>query len=181
VKNIADYGGGFGELALAITSKNSITQVTIIEPYPSDICIQRIQGRNNIKLKDILLSDFDAIVAQDVLEHVEDPLGLAIHLVDNVKQDGLVIFANCFHPVVKCHLPKTFHFRHTFPWVMNALGLKFIGRIEGAQHAQVFKKVHNTDLVSARRAELVSKYIGPTLNAIYSFLSTIRKQLIKVS
>src|ERR1035438_4086815 len=132
-KRIADYGGGFGELACAIVRVISDASISIIEPYPSKAGLERIRQEPRIRIvPDLSEHDYDAIIAQDVLEHVEDPISLAHLLASSVRDGGHVIFANCFLPVMKCHLPSNFHLRHTFRWVMKAMGLRYIGRVAGA-------------------------------------------------
>ena len=138
---IADYGGGFGELAIAITAANGDATVDIIEPFPSKIGIDQISREPSITLVDDFGSDkYDAIIAQDILEHVEEPILLAHKLTESVKEGGFCIFANCFYPYIQCHLPSTFHLRHTFPIVMKAMGLAYVGVVPGVAHAQVFKR-----------------------------------------
>ena len=79
---------------------------------------------------------FDIVVAQDVLEHVEQPVDLAMEIAGAVRPGGTVALANHFEPVIACHLPRTFHLLHTFRFVMRAFGLRYQGVIEGADHAQ---------------------------------------------
>lgn len=175
-KVIADYAGGFGELALKIAKKSPDASIRIIEPYPSKFGLHRLKGVNNIEVISQLGKDeYDVIIAQDVLEHVEDPVGLAIKLTESVKEGGLVIFANCFYPVIKCHLPNTFHLRHTFRFVMAAYGLEYQGRLNGAEHVQVFRKVGKDNANKARNAEKVSCFIGGFINSLRAVLSKVKK------
>jgi 2-polyprenyl-6-hydroxyphenyl methylase/3-demethylubiquinone-9 3-methyltransferase len=77
-KSVADYGGGFGELALAISRTCPNTQVSIVEPYPTKIGKNRVENDDKITFRfDLDDENYDVIVAQDVLEHVSDPLKLA--------------------------------------------------------------------------------------------------------
>jgi len=92
-----------------------------------------------------------------------------------VHEGGIVVFANCFYPVIHCHLPSTFHLRHTFPIVMNALGLRYVGRVDGASHAQVFERTGRLDLGRARRAERISRILGPVLNLAYDTMSRVKR------
>jgi 2-polyprenyl-3-methyl-5-hydroxy-6-metoxy-1,4-benzoquinol methylase len=174
-KLVADYGGGFGELARAITRAVPDAEVSIIEPYPSRVGLERIQSESRIKfISDLSAGGHDAIVAQDVLEHVADPIGLASEIAGTVHEGGIVVFANCFYPVIQCHLPSTFHLRQTFPMVMKALGLRYLGRVDDAPHAQVFERTGGLDLARARRAERISRMIGPAFNTAHAVLSYIK-------
>jgi len=166
---VGDFGGGFGELARAITVANPAATVCIVEPHPSRVMQEIIQTEHRIRLAPSLSDNrYDAIVAQDVLEHVEDPILLASEIAGAVRKGGRVIFANCFYPMIQCHLPSTFHLRHTFHWVMRALGLHYLGRVDGAAHAQVFERVGQLDFARARRAEAFSRLLGPVLNRVRS-------------
>jgi SAM-dependent methyltransferase len=176
LQTIADYGGGFGELARVITGESTDALVSIIEPYPSEIGLERIKGEPRIRLVELAADDsYDAVVAQDVLEHVEDPIFLAYQMANAVKQGGTLIFANCFHPVIVCHLPSAFHLRHTFPSVMKSMGLRYLGNVEGAEHAQVFERTGDIDLKKARLAERVSRLGGPVLNRARPVLSRVKR------
>ena len=176
VKNIADYGGGFGVLAMTLAQTIPDATIVIIEPYPSLVGIQRLKDESRIRFATELdPSGYDAVVAQDVLEHVEDPVLLAHELASAVREDGLALFANCFYPVIQCHLPTTFHLRHTFNWVMQAMGLSHLGVVEGAEHAQIFRRTGSLDLDKARRAERVSRILGPLLNVMREAASRITR------
>jgi 2-polyprenyl-3-methyl-5-hydroxy-6-metoxy-1,4-benzoquinol methylase len=170
IYEVADYGGGFGELALAINKLSPITKISIIEPYPTKLGFDRVKRFATITIKPDIEPYYDAIVAQDVLEHVEDPINLAHRIGSSVKMDGIVVFANCFSPVIKCHLPATFHLRHTFTFVMKAMGFKYLGRVPGARHAMIYQRSGTLNLSDARSAEMLSRFIGPFLNfCIYPF------------
>ncbi len=180
-KQVADYGGGFGEMALTLRRDIADADVTIVEPYPSKYGLERLKSASSVKIRpDLPEKNFDAVIAQDVLEHIEDPIMLAAHLARAVKDDGRLIFANCFFPYIQCHLPSTFHLRHTFPWVMERMGLKYLGVIKGAYHAQVFLKLNNPDIEAARKAEHVARKMAPLLNNPLSTLfSKVKRRLIR--
>jgi len=176
---IADYGGGFGELAKAIVRNVPDAVVAIVEPFPSEVGL-RLIGQNSklCFVPDLLSQNYDAVIAQDVLEHVEDPVGLAYEIASRVQVGGELIFANCFYPVIQCHIPSTFHLRHTFPWVMRGLGLRYVGKIDGAEHAQVFRRVGALNLGVARQGERISKLFHPAFGRCYEFLSRIKRLLV---
>lgn len=165
--DIADYGGGFGEMALSICKLSWDAKVTIIEPYPSRFGMARLRSYPNVSFESGLHAEsYDALIVQDVLEHVDNPTKLAYEISQAVRVGGLIIFANCFYPVIKCHVPHTFHLRHTFKFVMSQLGLNFIQNIPGAEYAQVFQRKSKLDLLAAMDAESKSKLVGYFLNGV---------------
>jgi len=175
-KLIADYAGGFGELAIKMAKKSPNSIIKIIEPYPSEFGLYRLKEKGNIEINSSLgVDEYDVIIAQDVLEHVEDPVGLAIALSESVHDNGLIIFANCFHPVIKCHLPKTFHLRYTFRFVMAAYGLEYQGRLTGAEHVLIFKKTGELSVQKVRIAEKISQFSGGAINYGREFLSKVKR------
>lgn len=175
---IADYGGGFGELALKIARQSKQASIDIIEPFPSNYAIHRLSGHRQVTIQQRLRENhYDVIVAQDVLEHIEDPIALAFQLSEALKTEGLVIFANCFYPVIKCHLPSTFHLRHTFSLIMRAYGLSYMGSVTGAEHALVFRKSSALNQPAARRLEKISRLLHPLINIARSSLSKLKTLL----
>ncbi|MGB1702268.1 MAG: hypothetical protein ACPHFR_04035, partial [Cycloclasticus sp.] len=74
-----------------------------------------------------------------VLEHVDDPLKDFACMINKVKTGGYLIVANCFYPVIKCHLPQNFHFRFTFNIFARLMGLRIKGGLKGS-HATIFQK-----------------------------------------
>lgn len=180
VSRAADYGGGFGELALRMNALDPKVQIDIVEPYPSKLGMLRVRGKAGIQFVNEFDGQYDCIIAQDVLEHVERPLELTLQMVQATKQDGYLIFANCFYPVIKCHLPSTFYLRHTFTWVVSALGLKFEGRIDGASHVLVFKRVGKIDKKKFMFICSIAKIIGPILNAMVPLLGPLRRKIRKL-
>ena len=178
--SVADYGGGFGGLARAITRIVPYANVSIIEPYPSSVGLNSLRDESRIQfVTDLSAGGYDAIVAQDVLEHVEDPIRLACEIATAVRQGGVVIFANCFYPIIQCHLPSAFHLRHTFPMVMGALGLCYQGKVEGASHAQVFERTGRLDIICARRAERISRLLGSALNLAHTALARLKRLVVR--
>ena len=57
-----------------------------------------------------------------------------------VKINGMLIIGNNFYPVIKCHLPSTFHFRYTFKYFARIMGLK---KITTVAYAEVYIKEKN--------------------------------------
>lgn len=140
LKKIADYGGGSGVLAKEILKINPGIHLDIIEPYPFPFFVNQhhFLGLQYInKLNDF---DYDLIIAQDVLEHLDDPLKTAYNISQHVKINGYVVFANCFYPVIKCHLPKNFYLRHTFFLSMKMMGNLFLNTLTNAKHVEIYRR-----------------------------------------
>jgi 2-polyprenyl-3-methyl-5-hydroxy-6-metoxy-1,4-benzoquinol methylase len=174
VFEVADYGGGYGELALAIGATSPESKVTIIEPYLSSYAQSALRALGGVEFSPTLDRQYDVIVAQDVLEHVEDPVMLAREIIHAVKPGGLVIFANCFWPVIECHLPSTFYLRYTFPWIMRSMGLSYVGVVDGANHAQVYMINGRPIHPRSRWFDRISKLLGPIINRVFIFLGKLR-------
>ena len=170
-ENIADYGGGSGVLAEVIATNSSIN-IDIVEPYPFKFFVNKYKDNTRIKyVYDFESSNYDVIIAQDVLEHVVNPIEMAFQLSKHVKLDGYVIFANCFYPVIECHLPSTFYLRHTFKLVMTAMGLNYVGRVKGASHALIFQRRNNLNLRKAVVASNVARASQPLIQIASKFKS----------
>jgi SAM-dependent methyltransferase len=102
----------------------------------------------------------DVLVSTDVLEHVHDPLEALVQMVRAVKVGGHMIIANCFYPVIACHLPSTFHFRYSFEQFCAELGLEFLGPCDGS-HAFVYRRdrIVELDWTRLRRLERRSQIL----------------------
>ena len=183
-KNVVDYGGGFGTLARMVAQKSESTNMDIYEPHPSDFGLKRATEFNNINIIDKLRSEYDCLMSTDVLEHVSDPLSDFSSMVNNVKVGGYLVIANCFHPVIKCHLPQTFHLEYTFNTFAKMMGLKVAGVLEGS-HATIFKKVEDKQLnwVHLRFYEKLSKLsyfiVNRPIAVAKMILRPIKRLLIK--
>ncbi len=141
VSKILDYGGGAGTLAVALARKKACLQVDIYEPHPMEYAIRRVSSYSNVRfVNHIPELSYDALVSTDVLEHVPDPLKVFGEMITAVKRGGYLIIANNFYPVIKCHLPRTFHLRYTFNLFARLMGLVVVGPLHGS-HATVFRKV----------------------------------------
>ena len=175
--DVADYGGGFGELALQIIRERPATKVTIVEPYPSAAALDRLQHETQIHfVATAAAQTYDLMLAQDVLEHVEEPIDLAIDLAQAVRAGGTLVFANNFTPVIKCHLPSTFHLQHTFRAVMTALGLRYEGRVEGADHAHIYTVGGTLHPGRARTAAKLSGLAGPALDLAAKAVRKVKRR-----
>ncbi len=179
-KNVVDYGGGFGTLARLIAEKDNQIMVDIYEPHPSEFGLKRASQFNNINMVDKLDHDYDVLFSTDVLEHVPDPLNDFSQMIDSVQEGGYLIIANCFFPVIKCHLPQGFHFRYTFDIFARLMGLEVYGVIEGS-HATIFKKsrVKKVNWKIIRMVEYLSKTLFPIIEFILSVLRPIKRLFFK--
>lgn len=170
-KRVADFGGGFGTLAVRIHQADPNVAVDIVEPFPSQAARRRIASYEGISLVSGAPDrTYDVATAEDVLEHVEEPVDLAVEIVKSVEPGGIAIFASNFTPVIKCHLPSTFHLLHTFPVVMRALGLDYQGVVDGAGHAQIYRVGQTIHPNRAKRAEKVSQTLEPAVRLTRSLV-----------
>ena len=164
---VIDYGGGYGALARKIASLCPDTQVNVVDPFPRRFAQVLSKKYKNLAFIPTMSQNADCIIAQDVLEHVVDPLNVFAQLLENVKTGGYVITANCFYPVIDCHLPQTFHFRYTFRHIVPSLGCRYVGAVTGVRYAQVFQKIEaKPDWHRARWKEHLSKKFSPILNFV---------------
>lgn len=163
---IADYGGGFGSLAKAIRGQLPYARIDIVEPYPSKIGAEFVSRVDSLTFTKKLDGPYDCIVAQDVLEHLEDPISLALELTQATRTGGYLIFANNFYPVIDCHLPGTFYLRHLFPFVVRGLGLRLVGRVSGAPHAMVFCRDGAICSWQLKLRDQLAHWIGPGVNQV---------------
>lgn len=135
---ICDYGGGFGALARRIAVLQPSARIKIVEPYPHPAARILAQRYPNVSFVDRLPRRADVVIAQDVLEHVSQPIALTAKLSSLLDTEGVFIAANCFQPVIKCHLPETFHLLQTFRYCVAPLGLDLRQIVPGAAHAEVY-------------------------------------------
>ncbi|QPN65915.1 bifunctional 2-polyprenyl-6-hydroxyphenol methylase/3-demethylubiquinol 3-O-methyltransferase UbiG [Synechococcus sp. CBW1006] len=137
---VVDFGGGFGTLARLLASALPQSAIEICEPYPPRHGIESCKPFANISfVPELNRQSVDVLVSTDVLEHVQDPIALLAAMVDAVRPGGHLLIANCFFPVIACHLPCTFHLRFSFNAFCRALGLKVLGPCEGS-HATIYRR-----------------------------------------
>jgi len=138
-EKILDYGGGHGTLARLIVDRCPEAVVELFDPYS---LARSAKSFDQVELLDE--NSYDVIVATDVLEHVRDPLRLLQKLSKLLTPGGWLLLANCFEPVILCHLPQTFHLSFSLPGFSRALGMQYIGPV-GDTHAIWFQKVASTN------------------------------------
>jgi len=139
-RHVVDFGGGFGTLARMLANAMPQAEVAICEPFPSRHGIESCSPFANIVfVQELTFQCCDVLVCTDVLEHVPDPLSLLAAMVYSVRPGGHLLIANCFYPVIACHLPSTFHLRFSFDAFCSAMGLELIGSCEGS-HASIYRR-----------------------------------------
>lgn len=175
---VADYGGGSGVLARLVAEAAASAAVDIVEPFPSAYFRSRMGEVPQVRFVAAFEQRYDVVIAQDVLEHVDDPVGLALNLVDAVRDGGTLIFANSFWPEIKCHLPTTFFLRHQFGAVMRAAGLSSRGRIASVNHSEVYLKSGPANRPAALRVARRARLLGPSVNAARLMLSKLKRALV---
>lgn len=182
--SIVDFGGGFGTLARLIAERLPCSQISICEPFPPAHGVESCKMFSNIDfVSDLVLDHYDALVCTDVLEHVLSPVETLVLMISAVRLGGHLIIANCFYPVISCHLPRTFHLRYSFNLFCKELGLDYLGPCEGS-HAHVYIKTRRIQpdwhlLRSMQRQsrlyyalrELKAQYVSPCKSLL---LSTLR-------
>ena len=162
-RHVVDFGGGFGTLARMLANAMPQAEVAICEPFPPRHGIESCAPFANIVFVQELTSQcYDVLVCTDVLEHVPDPLSLLAAMVDSVRPGGHLLIANCFYPVIACHLPCTFHLRFSFDAFCSAMGLELIGSCEGS-HATIYRRSQLLELnwQNLRAMEVRSRQLFP--------------------
>lgn len=116
------------------------------------------------------------MVCVSVLEHVPDPLKDFYEMIKIVKTGGYLVIENCFSPVIKCHLPQTFHLKYTFNYFAKMMGLEVVGKLEGS-YSTVFKKIDNkeVDLLKIRFYQNLSKFIYFIIETSKTTLRPLKK------
>jgi ubiquinone/menaquinone biosynthesis C-methylase UbiE len=151
---VADYAGGFGTLARMIAKSCPNAEIEIIEPHFHQLAFEKTKHYKNISYKKKLTGKYDILIATDVFEHVPDPLALINETSISLKDKGKYLIANCFLPVLKCHLPQHYHFSPTFDHTLETAGLKIT---ESVKYATVFSLSRKFNLKQARIFEKKSK------------------------
>jgi hypothetical protein len=162
-QRVVDFGGGFGTLARLLAAALPNAKIDICEPYPPSHGVESCGTLTNISFSNRLSNQtYDVLVSTDVLEHVEDPLGLLASMVSSVRLGGHLFIASCFYPIIACHLPATFHLRYSFDEFCVALGLEVVGPCIGS-HATVYRRAQivQSDWAILRKMERRSKRLFP--------------------
>ena len=176
IKTVIDYGAGMATLAQMLANSISSLSIDLYEPYPSKIVLARLISYDSIHFVNQLKGDlYDCLISTDVLEHVVDPLSLLSEMIDQVKPNGYMIIANCFYPVIKCHLPCTFHLRYTFNIFTQLMGLKKLNTLNDHIHVYQKCKIVTPYWPSIRFLEKGSKILYQFLEIIRSIYHQIKR------
>ena len=125
--------------------------------------------------KKSLEGKYDILIATDIFEHVVDPLALVAQTGKSLKQDGNYLIANCFYPVISCHLPQCFHFRYTWNHALEKMGFKIDKNI---LHGTIFLCKKNLDLEEARKIELRSKKLWKLTKNLHRYIQYILSRIL---
>lgn len=156
---VADFGGGFGGLARMIARACPAAEVHVIEPYPTSVALEHAGEVKNFAFKPDFEGEYDVIIATDVFEHVPDPLAEVARTAAHLKLGGTYLIANCFYPVIKCHLPSAFHFRYSFASILSRMGLEKTGKVK---YGDLYVKKSHVEVTGrARFMETVSSKLFP--------------------
>lgn len=184
-KYICDYGGGFGTLAREIAKKSNNIKIDIYEPFPSEYGKKCIKEFKNIRfINKLKPNEYDCIVSTDVLEHVDDVLSTLKEMLDSLKIGGCALIGNCFYPVIKCHLPKHFHYRYSFKYIAKSMGMNYIDKVSGAEYVEIYSKISDSNITyktniiggGSKIAYKLINIIKPVLKPIYKAIKSILKK-----
>lgn len=155
---VADFGGGFGGLARRIGAQLPSAEVDVVEPHPHAAAIALAAMAPNVSYVPTLNGPYDIVIATDVFEHVPDPIGLAAATAAQLRVGGHYLMANCFLPVIQCHLPQLFHLQIGWDAAMHAMGLQPLARV---QYGRVYRRAGGLDEASARKIEALARHVFP--------------------
>jgi len=140
IRTMLDYGGGFCTLGRLVSEKCSETTIDVLEPFPTLVLTNIVAQYSSLKIVASLSGSYECISALDVLEHVPDPLKTLGEMINSLHPGGYLLTGNCFLPVIKCHLPVTFHLHSTFQKIATNMGLEYLCNVPG-NHVEVYRKV----------------------------------------
>jgi hypothetical protein len=160
---VADFGGGFGGLARFIGAALPQASVEVVEPNPHPAAIALASDTPNVRFVPELTGDYDLLIATEVFEHVPDPIALAASTASHLRIGGRYLIANCFAPVIACHLPQLFHLSIGWDQAMRAMGLQ---PQETVQYGRSYGRSGDLDEQAARRAEALARRVYPWLQSV---------------
>lgn len=169
---IADYGGGFGALARLLAKRLPSASIDVVEPYPSELALSLCKSFSNIHFVNRLSGTYDVITALDVLEHVPAPLNLVYDLSRYTHKNSYLLLANCFYPVIKCHLPCTFYLRDTFDFLMKKMGFIPVEKVLYAQTYRIGDTIRNPSTMQGWTA--LAKFFFSSKNSLREVYHCIR-------
>ncbi len=175
-RRVADFGGGFGSLARFVGNALPSATVEVVEPHPHPGAIAEVENTPNVRFVPELNGKYDLLVATDVFEHVPDPLALAAQTAGHLHIGGKYMIANCFQPVIRCHLPQLYHFHYAWDRAMSVMGLEPGEKIK---YGRVYIRKGNFDVKAARKVGECAKKWYPIIENIPIGKTRIGKILIR--
>jgi len=160
---VADFGGGFGGLARFIGEALPDAQVEVVDPHPHPAAIAVAASTPNVRFVPELSGEYDLLIATDVFEHVPDPVGLAAETAEHLLRGGQYLIANCFQPVILCHLPQLFYFNAAWDPAMQAMGLQPGERVS---YGRVYRREVHFDIPAARKIANCAKKLWPLVQKL---------------
>src|SRR5680860_739139 len=177
---VLDYGGGFGTLARIIAESVPNAHVDLFEPFAHRAVWDAASDFPNLDVVAELKGPYDFVVAQDVFEHLPQPLASLREISALLRPGGFLIVVNNFTSCIKAHLPQTFHLRWTF-WLFARLMGFAPFRKKPFLQAQAYRRgaarPASPSLVSL--AEKGSRAVSPGLNSLWTMASRERQRLQK--
>ncbi|WP_284153959.1 class I SAM-dependent methyltransferase [Desulfofustis limnaeus] len=160
---VADFGGGFGTLARMVGRSLPSAQIEVVEPHPHLVAISLAAETPNVRFVPKLTREYDLLIATDVFEHVPDPLKLTAETAYHLRVGGQFLIANCFQPVIRCHLPQLFHFHYAWDKTLAVMGLKSVAKI---RYANAYVREGSLDLTAARKVGDCAKRFQPLIQRL---------------
>ena len=157
---VADFGGGFGGLARFVGQALPNTLIEVVEPHPRRVAVAMTANTPNVRFVSALSCEYDLMIATDVFEHVPDPIALCAETASHLKVGGQFLIANCFAPVIKCHLPQLFHLEYGWDVSMQKMGLLPGERV---QYGRIYRRNGKLDLAAARKVAERARLIYPLI------------------
>lgn len=173
VNSVVDMGGGYGVFLRMLKEHLPCTKAILCEPYISEETETELKGSDILTSKQVP-PEAEAYIFLDVLEHLTNPLSYLDKVLSTAKSNSYFIFGNCFYPVIKCHLRRTFYLRHTFSLAARLMGLRYIHNVEGAEYIQIYRLEAKSG-INPQSAALVAKVTAPLLAPIRILLGAARK------
>ena len=175
---VADFGGGFGGLARFIGAALPQVLVEVVEPHPHPAAIALAADTPNVRFVPELTEDYDVLIATDVFEHVPDPISLAACTASHLRIGGQYLIANCFAPVIACHLPQLFYLSIGWDQAMRSMGLY---PHEKVQYGRSYRRTGYLDLTAARQAEALAQRVYPWVQFLPKGRSRVGHALMRLT
>ena len=173
---VADFGGGFGGLARFIGAALPKSSVEVVEPHPHPAAIALAASTPNVRYVPELTGEYNILIATDVFEHVPDPIGLAASTATHLRIGGRYLIANCFAPVIACHLPQLFHLSIGWDQSMCAMGLQ---PQEKVGYGRAYGRIGILDKEAAKHVEALARRVYPIVKPLPRGRSRAGRALIR--